>query len=100
MENNVERREPIEIDETLDETSIKNMIMNKAYERAVSRRIYLDIIVDKLYEGLTAKQNNKEIEISSYKLDDGDLTYLLEKYDPNRFKKYKEMLLKDSEADE
>ena len=31
MENNVERREPIEIDETLDETSIKNMIMNKAY---------------------------------------------------------------------
>lgn len=100
MENNVERREPIEIDETLDETSIKNMIMNKAYERAVSRKIYLDIIVDKLYEGLTAKQNNKKIEISSYKLDDGDLTYLLEKYDPNRFKKYKEMLLKDSEADE
>lgn len=96
IENYEERREPIEI----DEPTIKNKIMDKVYERAVSRKIYLDIIVDKLYEGLTPKHNNKEIEISSYKLDDGDLTYLLEKYDPNRFKKYKEMLLKDSEADE
>lgn len=92
-------REPIEIDDTSDETTIKNKIMNKAYERAVSRKIYLDIIVDKLFEGLT-KRNDKDIEISSYKLDEGDLTYLLEKYDPNRFKKYKEILLKDSEADE
>ena len=90
IENYEEIREPIERREPIE----------KVYERAVSRKIYLDIIVDKLYEGLTPKHNNKEIEISSYKLDDGDLTYLLEKYDPNRFKKYKEMLLKDSEADE
>lgn len=68
-------------------------------EEEIKKQVYIEMIIDKLYEGL-AKRNTNDIRIASYKLDEGALTYLIEKYDPNKFKEFKEMLLKDSEADE
>lgn len=68
-------------------------------KKEVKREIILELIIDKLFSALVKSGNKIEVEI--YNIDEKDITYLLQKYDEEKFKEYEKMLLKDrGEEDE
>jgi hypothetical protein len=68
---------------------------NKNSEETIRKKVVLEMIIDKLFNSL--KKTTKGIKVDNYYIDDEDLTYLLEKYDSEKFNEYKEMLFKQKE---
>ena len=71
-------------------------------EEEIKKFLIMDMIVDKLFMSLIKGTRNGKpyIHVESYKIDEKDMTYLLKKYDENRFKMYEETLLEGEEDDE
>lgn len=63
------------------------------------KEIISELIVDGLFNSLK-KMSNGKIEVESYKINEENMTYLIKKYDPEKFVAYEKMLLKNEEGDD
>lgn len=63
------------------------------FKKKIKKEIISELIIDELFQSLK-KTSNGKIEVESYNISEKNMTYLLEKYDPEKFKVYEKMLLK------
>ena len=63
------------------------------------KEIISELIIDGLFNSLK-KMSNGKIGVESYKIDENNMTYLIKKYDPEKFAAYEKMLLKNEEGDD
>lgn len=63
------------------------------------KEIISELIVDGLFNSLK-KMSNGKIEVESYKIDENNMTYLIKKYDPEKFAVYEKMLLNNKKEDD
>lgn len=68
-------------------------------QEIIKKEIISELIIDGLFQSLK-KTSNGKIEVESYKINEKNMTYLLEKYDSEKFKTFEKMLLKTDEDDE
>lgn len=68
-------------------------------QEKIRKEIISELIIDGLFQSLK-KTSNGKIEVESYNISEKNMTYLLEKYDPEKFKVFEKMLLKTDEDDE
>lgn len=73
--------------------------MEEEIQEKIKKEIISELIIDGLFQSLR-KMSNGKIEVESYKIDEKNMTYLLKKYDPEKFKVYEKMLLKTDDEDE
>lgn len=73
--------------------------MEDEIQEKIKKEIISELIIDGLFQSLR-KMSNGKIEVESYKIDEKNMTYLLKKYDPEKFKVYEKMLLKTDDEDE
>lgn len=73
--------------------------MEDEIQEKIKKEIISELIIDGLFQSLK-KTSNGKIEVESYKISEKNMTYLLEKYDPEKFKVYEKMLLKTDDEDE
>lgn len=73
--------------------------MEDEIQEKIKKEIISDLIIDGLFQSLK-KTSNGKIEVESYNISEKNMTYLLEKYDPEKFKVYEKMLLKTDNEDE
>lgn len=72
----------------------------KLNEEKIKKDVITEMIMDALFNALKVSSSKPDkIIFESYKIDEPNLTYLLEKYDKTRFDAYKEMLLKDDKGE-
>lgn len=67
--------------------------MEDEIQEKIKKEIISELIIDELFQSLK-KTSNGKIEVESYNISEKNMTYLLEKYDPEKFKVYEKMLLK------
>lgn len=53
------------------------------------------MIIDELFNSMI--KSGKSIQVESYKISESKITYLLQKYDKEKFEEYEKMLLKSEE---
>lgn len=70
--------------------------MENEMQEKIKKEIISELIIDGLFQSLI-KMSNGKIEVENYKINEKNMTYLLEKYDPERFKAYEKMLLNTDE---
>jgi len=65
------------------------------------KEIISELIVDGLFNSLK-KMSSGKIRVESYEIDENNMTYLIKKYDPEKFAAYEKMLLnnKNKEGDD
>jgi len=63
-------------------------------EEEMRKKIIIEMIIDKLFYSLA--KDSKGVEINTYKIDEQEMTYLLKKYDSNKFAEYEKMLKGDN----
>ena len=63
------------------------------------KEIISELIVDGLFNSLK-KMSNGKIKVESYKIDEDNMTYLIKKYDPEKFAEYEKMLLNNKKEDD
>lgn len=65
------------------------------------KEIISELVIDGLFNSLK-KMSNGKIEVESYKIDEKNMTYLIKRYDPEKFAAYEKMLLnnKNEEGDD
>lgn len=63
------------------------------------KEIISELIVDGLFNSLK-KMSNGKIKVDSYKIDEDNMTYLIKKYDPEKFACYEKMLLNNKKEDD
>ena len=63
------------------------------------KKIISELIVDGLFNSLK-KMSNGKIEVESYRINEENMTYLIKKYDPEKFDAYEKMLLNDKKKNE
>lgn len=68
-------------------------------QEKIRKEIISELIIDGLFHSLK-KTSNGKIEVESYNINEKNMTYLLEKYDSEKFKVFEKMLLKTDEDDE
>ena len=73
--------------------------MQDEIQEKIKKEIISELIIDGLFQSLR-KMSNGKIKVESYKIDEKNMTYLLKKYDPEKFKVYEKMLLKTDNEDE
>lgn len=73
--------------------------MEDEIQEKIKKEIISELIIDGLFQSLK-KMSNGKIEVESYKIDEKNMTYLLKKYDSEKFEAYEEMLLKTDNEDE
>ena len=73
--------------------------MENEIQEKIKKEIISELIIDGLFQSLR-KMSNGKIEVESYKINEKNMTYLLEKYDPEKFQVYEKMLLKSDDEDE
>lgn len=59
------------------------------------KELIIEMILDELFGSLI--ENGNKIQVESYKISESRMTYLLEKYDKEKFNEYEKMLLKGEE---
>ena len=62
------------------------------------KEIISELIVDGLFNSLK-KMSSGKIRVESYKIDEDNMTYLIKKYDPEKFAAYEKMLLNNKNAE-
>lgn len=67
--------------------------MEDEIQEKIKKEIISELIIDELFQSLK-KTSNGKIEVESYNISEKNMTYLLEKYDSEKFKVYEKMLLK------
>lgn len=73
--------------------------MENEIQEKIKKEIISELIIDELFQSLR-KMSNGKIEVESYKINEKNMTYLLKKYDPEKFQVYEKMLLKSDDEDE
>ena len=73
--------------------------MEDEIQEKIKKEIISELILDGLFQSLK-KMSNGKIEVENYKIDEKNMTYLLKKYDSEKFKAYEKMLLKTDNEDE
>lgn len=73
--------------------------MEDEIQEKIKKEIISELIIDGLFQSLK-KMSNGKIEVESYEINEKNMTYLLKKYDPEKFKVYEKMLLKTDNEDE
>ena len=73
--------------------------MEDEIQEKIKKEIISELIIDELFQSLK-KTSNGKIEVESYNISEKNMTYLLKKYDPEKFKVYEKMLLKTDNEDE
>lgn len=68
-------------------------------QEKIRKEIISELIIDGLFQSLK-KMSNGKIEVESYNISEKNMTYLLKKYDTEKFKVFEKMLLKTDENDE
>lgn len=64
----------------------------------IRKDIICEMIIDSLFNTLKQSSTKEdEIIISTYKIEEKQLTYLLEKYDKEKFEEYRKMLTNTNE---
>lgn len=58
------------------------------------KEIISELVIDGLFNSLK-KMSSGKIKVESYKIDEDNMTYLIKKYDPEKFAAYEELLLKN-----
>ncbi len=61
---------------------------------SMRKEIVSELIIDGLFNSLK-KMSSGKIQVESYKIDENNMTYLIKKYDPEKFAAYEELLLKN-----
>ena len=61
---------------------------------SMRKEIISELVIDGLFNSLK-KMSNGKIQVESYKIDENNMTYLIKKYDPEKFAAYEELLLKN-----
>ena len=65
----------------------------------IRKEIIADLIIDGLFNSLK-KMSSGKVEVEGYKIDEKNMTYLIKKYDPEKFAAYEKMLLNTDEEDD
>ena len=73
--------------------------MENENQEKIKKEIISELIIDELFQSLK-KISSGKIEVESYKINEKNMTYLIEKYDPEKFKVFEKMLLKTDDKDE
>jgi aminopeptidase-like protein len=70
-------------------------------EEEIRKNIITEMIIEKLFNSLRRSSTGK-VRFDSYRINEDDIAYLLEKYDAKKYNEYKNMLLniKDEDEDE
>lgn len=69
---------------------------NKEIEKRIKKDIIIEMIIDKLFNSLEyvkVNENIGKLKIDNYEIDSKEMTYLLSKYDEERFKQ--EFIMKE-----
>lgn len=67
-------------------------------KKEAKKELIVEMIIDELFNSMI--KSGKSIQVESYKISESKMTYLLQKYDAEKFEEYEKMLLKDSVEDE
>lgn len=54
--------------------------------------IYLNILLEKLYNGIELEERAEKVRYRSWNMTDAEMTYLLQRINPERFELQKELL--------
>ena len=65
----------------------------------IRKSLISELIIDGLFNSLK-KTSNGKIEVENYKIDEKNMTYLLKKYDAEKFEAYEKMLLTNDEEED
>lgn len=67
-------------------------------KKEAKKELIIEMIIDELFNSII--KSGKKLQVESYKISESKMTYLLKKYDEDKFKEYENMLLKDEEEGE
>ena len=70
--------------------------MEDEIQEKIKKEIISELIIDGLFQSLK-KTSSGKIEVESYNINEKNMTYLLKKYDTEKFKVFEKMLLKTEE---
>lgn len=62
------------------------------------KEIISELVIDGLFNSLK-KMSSGKIQVESYKIDENNMTYLIKKYDPEKFAAYEKMLLNNKKEE-